>query len=71
MMSKRCNVCGSNDFRADRALAGRLVCNQCGTALGLGNPKRNNFNKYTKKHNKRLFIYILLAFLIFLLLIFI
>ena len=29
----RCRNCGSNSIRADRALAGRLICNQCGCPL--------------------------------------
>ena len=29
-----CLNCGSREFRADRALAGRLICKRCGYALG-------------------------------------
>ena len=29
-----CLNCGSREFRADRALAGRLICKRCGFALG-------------------------------------
>lgn len=29
-----CQGCGSRRFRADRALAGRLVCQNCGLAAG-------------------------------------
>ena len=29
-----CLNCGSREFRADRALAGRLICKRCGCALG-------------------------------------
>ena len=29
-----CQNCGSTRFRADRALAGRLVCQACGMAAG-------------------------------------
>ena len=34
MRNNRCKSCGSKDFRADRALAGRLVCATCGNPLG-------------------------------------
>ena len=29
-----CQNCGSRRFRADRALAGRLICQSCGLAAG-------------------------------------
>ena len=44
MIANKCLVCGSSDLRADRALSGRLVCNSCGTPLGVsrrGNKKIN------------------------------
>lgn len=28
--SRRCERCGASSFRADRSLAGRLVCSRCG-----------------------------------------
>lgn len=28
--SRRCARCGASSFRADRSLAGRLVCSRCG-----------------------------------------
>jgi hypothetical protein len=31
-----CQNCGSRRFRADRSMAGRLVCQSCGLAAGLG-----------------------------------
>ncbi len=34
MTALRCRNCGSTNMRADRALAGRLVCNQCGYLIG-------------------------------------
>ena len=40
-------ACGSFNMRADRSLAGRLVCDSCGTPFGVrrqGNNKINIFN---------------------------
>ena len=34
MRNNRCKNCGGNDFRADRALAGRLICTKCGSPMG-------------------------------------
>ena len=33
-MTSVCQNCGSRRFRADRALAGRLICQSCGLAAG-------------------------------------
>ena len=30
MPSEICHRCGSRSFRADRALAGRIICTKCG-----------------------------------------
>ncbi|QNI91181.1 putative zn-ribbon protein [Synechococcus sp. BOUM118] len=38
-----CQNCGSRRFRADRALAGRLVCQSCGLATG-SRPSRSRPN---------------------------
>ena len=59
MVANKCLVCGSSNFRADRALSGRLVCNSCGTPFGVGRRRNNkstiykNFslnNKYFQKN---------------------
>jgi len=34
MVTSVCQNCGSRRFRADRALAGRLICQSCGLAAG-------------------------------------
>lgn len=36
-----CQSCGSRRFRADRALAGRLICQDCGTAAGTRPSRRS------------------------------
>ncbi|WP_392351727.1 TFIIB-type zinc finger domain-containing protein [Parasynechococcus sp.] len=36
MSVRPCRQCGSRSFRADRSLAGRLVCTRCGTPQGQG-----------------------------------
>ena len=66
MKTNKCLICGSSNLRADRALSGRLVCNSCGTPLGVrkvGN-KLNNFNHYSYKNKYWIFIFILLFSLI-------
>ncbi|TCD57169.1 transcriptional regulator [Synechococcus sp. BS55D] len=35
-ISCRCRQCGCRSFRADRSLAGRLVCARCGCPVGQG-----------------------------------
>ncbi|MGC6483479.1 MAG: transcriptional regulator [Synechococcus sp.] len=35
-MASVCSQCGSRSWRADRSLAGRLVCTRCGTPQGAG-----------------------------------
>ena len=62
MIANKCLVCGSSKMRADRALSGRLVCNSCGTPLGIrrqGNYKMNNFKRFSI-NNKYFFLLCLL-----------
>ena len=62
MSSKKCLVCGSSSLRADRALSGRLVCNSCGTPLGVGrqrNNKKNYLNIFSLNNKYFLFLCIL------------
>ena len=57
-------------MRADRALSGRLVCNSCGTPLGVrrtGDNKINNFNVFS--FNIKYFLFILLLIVSFILVI--
>ena len=64
MISNKCLVCGSYSMRADRALSGRLVCNSCGTPLGVrrqGNNKINNFNFFSFNIKYFLFIFLLIV----------
>ena len=64
MISNKCLVCGSYNFRADRALSGRLVCNSCGTPFGVrgsGNIKINNFNIFSFKNKYFFFVCILIV----------
>ncbi len=63
MIANKCLVCGSSSLRADRALSGRLVCNSCGTPLGVGrrvNNKKNIYNVFTLNNKYFLFIFILI-----------
>ncbi|WP_353291494.1 transcriptional regulator [Synechococcus sp. M16CYN] len=34
MANSVCQNCGSRHFRADRSMAGRLICQGCGLAVG-------------------------------------
>tara|TARA_Y100001968_G_scaffold294808_1_gene301682 strand:+ start:911 stop:1123 length:213 start_codon:yes stop_codon:yes gene_type:complete len=63
MIKNKCLVCGSFNFRADRALSGRLVCISCGNPYGfrkVGMNKSNNI--YSSLNNKRLFFLFLTIF---------
>ena len=63
MISNKCFVCGSSNLRADRALSGRLVCNSCGTPIGVGrrvNNKISIYNNFLLKNKYLPFILILI-----------
>ena len=47
-MTSVCQNCGSRRFRADRALAGRLICQSCGLAAGSRPNKRRANQKPTR-----------------------
>jgi len=69
MSNIRCKTCGSKDFRADRALAGRLFCVRCGSPIGT---KIFNSKNSSGKHigfNTSLSLYIIIALVIFLIII--
>ena len=59
MIKNKCLVCGGFDFRADRALAGRLICISCGNPYGIRKISRNN-NLFFFRSKKIVFIIILL-----------
>ena len=63
MLKNKCLICGSSNFRADRSLSGRLVCNSCGTPYGVrkgGRNKVNSFIPFSYKNKLWLFIFILI-----------
>ena len=45
MATTVCQNCGSRRFRADRALAGRLICMDCGMAAGTRPSRRSGAKK--------------------------
>ena len=58
MIQRSCSRCGSLSLRADRSLAGRLVCRECGTPIDI-NPKsifRPSGNKNFFRRKKYLII---------------
>ncbi len=71
MIANKCLVCGSSNMRADRALSGRLVCNACGTPLGVGGRRKKNINYFSKYslNNKYLFFLCILILAIILVII--
>ena len=64
-MAFRCTYCGGNNLRADRALAGRLVCGECGRPV-----VKNYFVKFNVNSGRgSLLRYFMIAvFVIFLIL---
>ena len=69
MVAKRCNYCGSNSLIADRSLAGRIICNDCGTPYGVKVYKNKHRNVKSITRIWNLNIYILLLFMVILLVI--
>ena len=65
-----CSNCGGRSFRADRALAGKVICNRCSTPLG-SKPfrKRSKVSRVSFSINKKV-IYATL-FMIILIIVFI
>ena len=64
MIKNKCFVCGSFNFRADRALSGRLVCTSCGNPYGIRKFDRSKSFKYNPSsiNLKNLFFIVLLIF---------
>ena len=69
MIKNKCFVCGSFNFRADRALSGRLVCISCGNPYGvrkLDRDKSTNHNfLFIKKNKFFILLFIIVVFIIF------
>ena len=70
MIKNKCFVCGSFDFRADRALSGRLVCTSCGNPYGVRKSvgKESISNDFSLFSIKKLF-FILLFIMVFIVII--
>ena len=65
MAIRACKFCGSTGFRADRALAGRLVCRVCGKPIDSPSTQGIiNTLPLALKRNKR-WVYILVILVIF------
>tara|TARA_Y100001968_G_C19425572_1_gene754143 strand:- start:1524 stop:1736 length:213 start_codon:yes stop_codon:yes gene_type:complete len=61
MFKNKCYVCGCYDFRADRALSGRLICMSCGNPYGVKKYSKQKLNsRYRFLNTKKLFLIILL-----------
>ena len=59
MNKNKCFVCGGFNFRADRALSGRLICVSCGNPYGVRKVGRNksiNHNALSIINKKLFFI---------------
>ncbi len=59
-----CQNCGSRRFRADRSMAGRLVCQNCG--LAAGSRAVSSTSRSTSRSNRKLWLVILLVAVILL-----
>ena len=51
MNPSHCYICGSTQFRADRALAGKLICTKCGSPAGV---RRNRLHRKNVARSNRL-----------------
>ncbi|MCB4395533.1 transcriptional regulator [Synechococcus sp. HB1133] len=57
-----CQNCGSRRFRADRSMAGRLVCQNCGLAAGSRATRPTPLS--SRRSNRKLWLVILLLAII-------
>ena len=68
MIKNKCFVCGSFDFRADRALSGRLVCISCGNPYGVrkldGNKSTNHSFLFIKNNKVFILLFIIVIIII-------
>jgi len=69
MRNYRCNNCDCNSFTADRALAGRLICNNCGVPLGSRSQKSAKYSTKIDLYNRK-YIYVVIVLLVFALIIY-
>ncbi len=67
MKLNRCDYCGSTNIKADRALAGKLFCLNCGRTLSNKSVKR--FQTIRNNRTGKIWIYFLLLILILLIVI--
>ena len=67
MPSNRCHRCGSFNLIADRALAGKIICSDCGTPI-LNSYRSNNSIFTFKKSNRSILLLLLCIFLIIIIL---
>tara|TARA_B100000945_G_scaffold305767_1_gene292569 strand:- start:663 stop:878 length:216 start_codon:yes stop_codon:yes gene_type:complete len=68
MPKNKCFICGSSNFRADRSLSGRLVCNSCGTPYGVRKGRRKKINSFIPfSYKDKLWLFIFIIIFIFIL----
>ena len=68
MNTQICSSCGSKEFRADRALGGRLICSNCSRPIG-SNPYKVSSRTFKLKFSKVNLILLVLATIFIVLLI--
>ncbi len=61
MPTYQCNNCGGRSFLADRALAGRMICTDCGTPIGQRGKIQLNRNLGKTNTLNKTWVYILIA----------
>ncbi len=73
MSQSPCIKCGSVTFRADRSLAGRLVCTRCGSPLfirkGFSSTRFTSTSLVGTKLNKRLVLFLVLMAILILIIV--
>ncbi len=60
MRNNSCSRCGSLNLIADRALAGRIICANCGTPISNNSFGNKNLRVNVKHFNKRIIIFIMI-----------
>ena len=60
MIRPKCNYCGSVNLRADRALAGKLICISCGKTVSA----KVSYIDFKPRRKNRIVYYILLIILV-------
>ena len=66
MIAPKCNYCGSLNLRADRALAGKLICVSCGKIITSSKQYIGLKPIKLRRANKTIYIILLTIILIFL-----